>query len=108
MKDTQTPAKANFPFSFFKLAQQNKTVTIMKEKTRKQATDLISFLCSSKTRKVQIDLYGKKLEGNQWKILGFIDASFLKSLGVDGLERWTIRLMPKEMDEIYLKWDKIS
>lgn len=44
---------------------------------RKALSDLITTLCSSKTRKIQLNLLNQKLDTNPWKLLGFIDVSFL-------------------------------
>jgi hypothetical protein len=75
---------------------------------RKALSDLISSLCSSKTRKVQVDLFGKELKANVWKVLGFVDAIFLESIGVNFANFWTIRFKPEEMEEIYADWEKVS
>jgi hypothetical protein len=66
---------------------------------------LICALCSSKTRKVQLDLSGNELRANEWRVLGFIDACFLESIGTDDLEQWTIRFTPKQMDKVFAEWD---
>jgi hypothetical protein len=63
-------------------------------------------ICSSKTRKVQIDLSGKELEGNRWKMLGFVDACFLASMGIGDFEKWAVKFLPEQMDEIYAKMGK--
>jgi hypothetical protein len=73
---------------------------------RKALSDLIRLICSSKTRRVQVDLMGSELKANEWKVLGFIGAFFLDSIGIDSLEKWTINLTPKQVAEIYVEWEK--
>lgn len=75
---------------------------------RKALSDLISSLCSSKTRKTQVDLFGTELRSNKWIVLGFISASYLESIDVGHLEKWTIRLTPEQMDNIYGEWNKFN
>jgi len=36
-------------------------------------------------------LSGKELEGKRWKMLGFIDACFLASIGIGDFEKWTVK-----------------
>lgn len=55
---------------------------------RKALSDLITALCTSKTRKIQVDLFNTELKANPWKVLGFIGASILD---VD-VEIWTVEL----------------
>jgi hypothetical protein len=45
---------------------------------------------------------------NEWKVLGFIDASFMKPIDVSGVELWTIRFKPEEMGKIYSEWENQS
>jgi hypothetical protein len=52
-----------------------------------------------------LDLSGKRLEANEWKILGFVDASFLELIGINYVEKWATRFLPEQMDEIYAEWD---
>jgi hypothetical protein len=73
---------------------------------REALSDLIRSICSSKTRKVQIDLTGRELKANEWKVLGFIDAIFLDTIGVDFGEQWFIRLTANQMNDVFDKWDK--
>jgi len=72
---------------------------------RQALHDLIQTLCSSQTRKVQIDLFGNELRSNQWRVLGFIDLVLLQSIGVKA-RAWTIRLSNKAMDSIFREWEK--
>jgi len=51
-------------------------------------------------------LFGKELKANKWMILGFVDVSFLESIGMIGVKLWTIRIKPEEMDKMYRKWEK--
>lgn len=48
---------------------------------RKALSDLITAICSSKTRKIQVDLFNNELKANPWRVLGFVGASLL---GLDG------------------------
>ena len=42
---------------------------------------------------------------NEGKVLGFVDASFVESIGVVD-EVWTIRFKAEEIDKIYSEWEK--
>jgi len=53
-----------------------------------------------------LTLFGKELKANKWMILGFVDVSFLESIGMIGVKLWTIRIKPEEMDKMYRKWEK--
>jgi len=55
---------------------------------RKALSDLITSLCSSKTRKIQLNLLNEELKANPWKVLGFIGASLLDF----DVEVWTFKL----------------
>jgi hypothetical protein len=55
---------------------------------RKALSDLISYLCTSKTRKVQLNLLNEELEPNPWKVLGFIGAPLLNF----DVEIWIFKL----------------
>jgi hypothetical protein len=72
---------------------------------REALGDLIKALIS-KTRKVQVDLLGAKLKDNNWKVLGFIGAFFLESIGICSVEVWTIRLKSDEVNKIFSEWEK--
>jgi hypothetical protein len=63
---------------------------------------LISALCSSKTRKVQVDLFNKELGDNAWKVLGFISSSLLDL----DVEVWTVELTREQIDLCYAEWEK--
>jgi hypothetical protein len=71
---------------------------------RKALSDLIATFCSSKTRKIQLNLLNEELESNPWKVLGFIGAALL---GLN-VEVWTIRLTAKEMEKVFNEWEKIN
>jgi hypothetical protein len=73
-------------------------------KFRKALSDLITTLCSSKTRKIQLNLLNEELFPNSWKVLGFIGASLLDF----DVDIWTFRLTAKQMDKVFNEWDKIS
>jgi hypothetical protein len=70
---------------------------------RKALSDLITILCSSKTREIQLNLLNEKLKPNPWKVLGFIGASLLN---VD-VEIWTFRLSPEKMQIVFAEWEKV-
>jgi hypothetical protein len=40
--------------------------------------------------------------------LGFVEASFLESIGVADAEVWNIWFNPEEIDKIYADWEKFS
>lgn len=69
---------------------------------RKALTDLITALCSSKTRKTQLNLLNEELKSNVWRVLGFIGAALL---GVD-VELWTVKLTKDQINACYADWDK--
>ena len=68
---------------------------------RKALSDLITVLCISKTRKIQLNLLNEKLMSNKWKVLGFIEASFLNF----DTEVWPVTLTTEQMDRIFGKWE---
>jgi len=70
---------------------------------RKALSDLIGYLCTSKTRKIQLNLLNEKLISNPWKVLGFIGASLLD---FDD-EVWTIKLNVEQIQRVFNNWDKI-
>ena len=55
-----------------------------------------------------MDLFGNGLRANEWKVLGFIGAFFLKSIGVSDLKEWTIRFKSEEIDEIFSEWENLK
>jgi len=63
---------------------------------------LITALCSSKTRKIQLDLFNTELEANSWRVLGFIGASLLD---VD-VEIWMMELTKEQINACYAEWEK--
>jgi hypothetical protein len=69
---------------------------------RKALSDLIQAICSSKTRKIQFDLFDNELKANSWKVLGFIGASLLD---VD-VEIWTVALTKEQINACYVEWEK--
>jgi hypothetical protein len=71
---------------------------------RKALSDLIRLSCSSKTRKIQVDLFNTELKSNPWKVLGFIGASLL---GFD-VEIWTFRITQDDMQKVFSEWEKIN
>jgi hypothetical protein len=71
---------------------------------RKALSDLITSLCSSKTRKTQVNLFGSELKSNPWKVLGFIGASLLDF----DVEIWTFRITSEDMQKVFSEWEKIK
>ena len=71
---------------------------------RKALSDLINQLCTSKTRKVQLNLLNEQLNTNPWKVLGFIGA-FLLDFNV---EVWTFRLTAEQMERVFNELEKTS
>jgi hypothetical protein len=69
---------------------------------RTALSDLIITLCSSKTRKIQLNLLIEELSSNPWRVLGFIGASLLDL----DVEVWTFRLTAKQMQRVFEEWEK--
>ena len=69
---------------------------------RKALSDLIRLSCSSKTRKIQVDLFKNELKANSWRLLGFVDASLLDL----DVEIWTVELTKEQIDDCYAEWEK--
>jgi hypothetical protein len=69
---------------------------------RKALSDLIRLSCSSKTRKIQVDLFNSELKANPWRKLGFISASLLD---ID-VEVWTVELTKEQINACYAEWEK--
>jgi hypothetical protein len=69
---------------------------------RKALSDLIRLSCSSKTHKIQIDLFNKELDTNTWRVLGFICASLLDL----DVEIWTVELTKEQINACYAEWEK--
>ena len=71
---------------------------------RKALSDLITTLCSSKTRTIQLDLLNEELKSNPWKVLGFIGASLLDF----DVEIWTFKLTTIQMQRVFNEWEKAT
>jgi hypothetical protein len=69
---------------------------------RKALSDLINQLCSSKTRKIQLNLLNVALKSNPWKVLGFINVYLL---GFNAKE-WTFKLSLEQIQRIFEEWEK--
>jgi hypothetical protein len=69
---------------------------------RKALSDLIRLSCSSKTRKIQVDLFDSELKPNQWKVLGFVGASLLD---ID-VETWAVELTKDQIHACYDEWEQ--
>jgi len=64
--------------------------------------DLIRLSCTSKTRRIQVDLFNNKVEANAWRVLGFIGASLLD---ID-VEIRTVELTKEQINACYSEWEK--
>jgi hypothetical protein len=62
---------------------------------------LITALCTSKTRKVQVNLFNTELKANSWRVLGFVGASLLD---IDE-EIWTMELSKEQINACYAEWE---
>ena len=71
---------------------------------RKALSDLITYLCSSKTRKIQLNLLSEEIKSNPWKILGFIGATLLDF----DVEIWTFKLTTEQMRRVFNEWEKTN
>jgi hypothetical protein len=69
---------------------------------RQALSDLIGYLCTSKTRKVQLNLLNEQLKANSWKVLGFIGASLLEL----DVEIWTFKLTSEQAQRVFNDWEK--
>ena len=69
---------------------------------RKALSDLIRLSCSSKTHKIQVDLFNTELKANSWRKLGFIDASLLDL----DVEIWMLELTKEQINACYTEWEK--
>ena len=69
---------------------------------RQALSDLITALCSSKTRKIQLNLQNEELSPNPWKVLGFIGATLLNF----NVEIWTFKLTKEQMQKVFSEWEK--
>jgi hypothetical protein len=52
-------------------------------------------------------LFGAELKANEWTVLGFVNAFFLESIGIDDGKRWTIKFTSGHMNKIYAEWDNV-
>ena len=69
---------------------------------RKALSDLIGYLCTSKTRLTQLNLLKEELKPNSWQVRGFIGAS---PLDFD-VEVWTVKLTLEQMPRVFSEWAK--
>ena len=69
---------------------------------RQALSDLIGYLCISKTRKIQVDIFNTELEANSWRVLGFIGASLLDL----NVEIWALELTKEQINACYSEWEK--
>jgi len=65
---------------------------------------MISTLCTSKTRKIQLNLRNEEFSSNPWKALGFIGASLLDF----DVEIWSLKLTTEQIQKIFNEWEKIN
>jgi hypothetical protein len=70
---------------------------------RRALSDLIRYLCTSKTRKIQLNLLDDELKSNPWRVLGFVSAALLD---ID-VEVWTFKLTTEQVEKIQNDWDKV-
>jgi hypothetical protein len=71
---------------------------------RKALSDLIRLICSSKTHKVQLNLFSSELKPNSWRVLGFINISIID---VDA-ETWTVELTTEQINACYAEWERVK
>jgi len=71
---------------------------------RKALSDLIGHLCTSKTRRIQLNLLNEVLKSNPWKVLGFISASLLDF----DVEVWMFKLTMEQVQRIFKEWGKVN
>jgi hypothetical protein len=69
---------------------------------RRALSDLIRLSCSSKTGKIQVDLFNTELKVNSWRLLGFVGASLLDL----DVEIWTVELTKEQINACYAEWEK--
>ncbi len=69
---------------------------------RKALSDLIGYICTSKNHFAQLNLLNEALKPNQWKVLGFIEASLLNF----NVKIWTFQLTTEQIDACYSKWER--
>lgn len=71
---------------------------------RKALSDLIGYLCTSKTHFAQLNLLNEEFKSNPWKVLGFIRASLLDF----DVEVWTLKLTQDQMEKVFKEWGKLN
>jgi len=65
---------------------------------------LIRLSCSSKTLKIQVDLFNTELKANSWWVLGFVGASLLDlDAGI-----WTVELTSGKIDSCSAEWEIVK
>jgi len=69
---------------------------------RKALSDLIRLTCSSKTRKIQVDLFNTELMTNSWRPFGFAGATLLDP----NVEIWMVELTKEQINACYTEWEK--
>jgi hypothetical protein len=65
---------------------------------------LIGYLCTSKTRKIKLNLLNEELKANPWSVLGLIGA-YVLDLDV---EVWTFKLTEEQMQRVFEEWEKAN
>ncbi len=73
-------------------------------KFRKALSDLIGYLCTSKTRRIQLNLQNEELKSNSWKVLGFIGATILDF----DVELWAVKLTIEQMQKVFDEWQRVN
>jgi len=71
---------------------------------RKALSDLIRLSCSSKTNKIQVDLFENELRANSWRVLGFVGASILDLEG----DVWTIEFKREQINACFAEWESAN
>jgi hypothetical protein len=69
---------------------------------RRALSDLIGLICSSQTRKVQVDLDGSALKPIEWKVLGFVSIDVIEV----SAEVWTVLLEQHQINACWAEWEK--
>ena len=68
---------------------------------RKALTDLISAICSSKTKKIQLNLMGERLQPNVWRVLGFVSVEIIDA----DPGQWAVLLTDQQISDCYTEWE---
>jgi hypothetical protein len=71
---------------------------------RKALSDLIRLSCSSKTHKIQVDLFNTKLKANAWKVFCFVGSSLLDI----AVEIWTVELTKEQINACYAELERVK